>query len=379
MTILALETSCDETSAAVVRDGRVLSSAVSSQIKLHAEYGGVVPELAAREHLRNLIPVVQTALREAKIGRADLPVSQDAQQRFPADLELDAVAATQGPGLPMALLVGLKAAQAIAFALRKPFVGINHHEAHLYSPWISQQPLSPPNGERVVGDRVRGKNVGGMFFADFTTFQPNVSLIVSGGHTMLVKVESELKHRVLGSTVDDAAGECFDKTGKLMGLPYPAGPEIDRLSERGNPKAYDFPRPLLNDPGDDFSFSGLKTSVRYFLRDHRGILDDTQRIRDLCASIQEAIVEVLVKKTIRAAKRNHVRCVTASGGVTCNRALRRELVRACEREGFELRLAEKSLCTDNAAMIGILAERKLLANVAPTSLDEEIKPGWVLA
>jgi N6-L-threonylcarbamoyladenine synthase len=379
MTLLALETSCDETSAAVVRDGRVLSSAVSSQIKLHAEYGGVVPELAAREHLRNLIPVVQTALNEAKIGRADLPVSQDAQQRVPTDLELDAVAATQGPGLPMALLVGFKAAQSIAFTLRKPFIGINHHESHLYSPWISQQPLSPPNGERVVGDRVRGENVGGIFFADFAAFQPNVSLIVSGGHTMLVKVESELKHRVLGSTVDDAAGECFDKTGKLMGLPYPAGPEIDRLAEQGNPKAYDFPRPLLNDPGDDFSFSGLKTSVRYFLRDHPGILDDAQRLHDMCASIQAAIVEVLVKKTIRAAKRNHVRCVTASGGVTCNRALRRELARACERESFELRLAETSLCTDNAAMIGILAERKLLANVAPTSLDEEINPGWMLA
>ena len=343
MTLLALETSCDETSAAVVRDGRVLSSAVSSQIKLHAEYGGVVPELAAREHLRNLIPVVQTALREAGVQTE----------------QLDAVAATQGPGLPMALLVGFKAAQAIAFTLRKPFVGINHHEAHLYSPWIMSG--------------------GGAFAADFTAFQPNISLIVSGGHTMLVKVESELKHRVLGSTVDDAAGECFDKTGKLMGLPYPAGPEIDRLAEQGNPKAYDFPRPLLNDPGDDFSFSGLKTSVRYFLRDHPGILDNTQRLRDMCASIQAAIVEVLVKKTIRAAKRNHVRCVTASGGVTCNRALRRELARACEREGFELRLAEKSLCTDNAAMIGILAERKLLANIAPTSLDEEINPGWVLA
>ena len=343
MTLLALETSCDETSAAVVRDGRVLSSAVSSQIKLHAEYGGVVPELAAREHLRNLMPVVQTALRDAAVQPG----------------QLDAVAATQGPGLPMALLVGLKAAQAVAFALRKPFVGINHHEAHLYSPWIA--------------------GVGGALAADFTAFQPNISLIVSGGHTMLVKVESELKHRVLGSTVDDAAGECFDKTGKLMGLPYPAGPEIDRLAEQGNPKAYDFPRPLLNDPGDDFSFSGLKTSVRYFLRDHPGILDDTQRIRDLCASIQAAIVEVLVKKTIRAAKRNHVRCVTASGGVTCNRTLRRELARACEREGFELRLAEQSLCTDNAAMIGILAERKLLANIAPTSLDEEINPGWVLA
>ena len=381
MTLLALETSCDETSAAVVRDGRVLSGAVSSQIKLHAEYGGVVPELAAREHLRNLIPVVQTALNEAKIGRADLPVSQDAQQRVPADLELDAVAATQGPGLPMALLVGLKAAQAIAFALRKPFVGINHHEAHLYSPWIvsersAEHPLGSIAGSLDAGrDGARRSGLA----ANFTAFQPNISLIVSGGHTMLVRVESELKHRVLGSTVDDAAGECFDKTGKLMGLPYPAGPEIDRLAEQGNPKAYDFPRPLLHDASDDFSFSGLKTSVRYFLRDHPGILDDTQRLRDMCASIQAAIVEVLVKKTIRAAKRNHVRCVTASGGVTCNRTLRRELARACEREGFTLRLAEKSLCTDNAAMIGILAERKLLANVAPTSLDDEIKPGWVLA
>jgi N6-L-threonylcarbamoyladenine synthase len=364
MILLALETSCDETSAAVVRDGRVLSSAVSSQIKLHAEYGGVVPELAAREHLRNLIPVVQTALRDAGV-----PPGQ-----------LDAVAATQGPGLPMALLVGFKAAQAVAFSLRKPFMGINHHEAHLYSPWI----VSGRSAEHRLGSMTEsldscrdGARRSGLA-ADFTAFQPNVSLIVSGGHTMLVRVESELKHRVLGSTVDDAAGECFDKTGKLMGLPYPAGPEIDRLAEQGNPQAYDFPRPLLNDPGDDFSFSGLKTSVRYFLRDHPGILDDAQRVRDLCASIQAAIIEVLVKKTIRAAKRNHVRCVTASGGVTCNRALRHELAHACEREGFALRLAEKSLCTDNAAMVGVLAEYKLRQGVAGDSLDSEIQPGMSL-
>ena len=341
MTVLAIETSCDETSAAVVRDGKILSNSVSSQVKLHAEYGGVVPELAAREHLRNLIPVAKSALREAGIS-----VEQ-----------LDAVAATQGPGLPNALLVGFKAAQAVAFALDRPFIGINHHEAHLYSPWISGEPL----------------------FADFSKFQPNVSLIVSGGHTMLVLVESELKHRVLGSTIDDAAGECFDKTGKMMGLSYPAGPEIDRMAEQGNPKAFDFPRPLLNDASDDFSFSGLKTSVRYFLRDNPTLLDDAQKIRDLCASVQAAIVEVLVKKTIRAAKRNGVRCVTASGGVTCNRALRHELTRACEHEGFTLFLAEKSLCTDNAAMIGILAERKLLNKITLPSLDEEIKPGWVLA
>jgi N6-L-threonylcarbamoyladenine synthase len=196
---------------------------------------------------------------------------------------------------------------------------------------------------------------------------------------MLVLVESELKHRVLGSTLDDAAGECFDKTGKLIGLPYPAGPEIDRLAKQGNPAAFDFPRPLIHDANDDFSFSGLKTSVRYFVRDNPKLLDDAQKIRDLCASVQAAIVEVLVKKTIRAAKRNHVRCVTASGGVTCNRALRRDLTLACKREGFALHLAETKLCTDNAAMIGILAERKLLHQISIPALDEDIKPGWVLA
>jgi N6-L-threonylcarbamoyladenine synthase len=341
MTILAVETSCDETSVAVVRNGRILSNIVSSQIELHAEYGGVVPELAAREHLRNLIPVAKAALKDAGIS------SQ----------QLDAVAATQGPGLPTALLVGLKAAQGVAFALRKPFIGIHHHEAHLYSPWISGDPPE----------------------TDFSEFQPNVSLIVSGGHTILVLVESELKHRVLGSTVDDAAGECFDKTGKLMGLAYPAGPEMDRLSESGNPKAYDFPRPLLNDAGDDFSFSGLKTSVRYFLRDNPGLLNDAKKISDLCASVQAAIVEVLVTKTIRSAQKNRVRCVTASGGVICNRALRHELAQACSKNGFALRLAQKSLCTDNAAMIGVLAERKLTAGLPASGPDSEIQPGWALA
>ena len=341
MVLLAFETSCDETSAAVVRAGVVLSSVVSSQIKLHSEYGGVVPELAVREHLRNLLPITQATLAEAGVTIA----------------QLDAVAATQGPGLPAALMVGLRAGQALAFALRTPFVGIHHHEAHLYSPWISG---TPPR-------------------ADFENFQPNVSLIVSGGHTLLVHVASELKHRVLGGTIDDAAGECFDKTGKLMGLPYPAGPEIDRLAEQGNAAAYEFPRPLIHDPNDDFSFSGLKTSVRYFLRDRPQLLDDSRAAHDLCASVQAAIVEVLVTKTIRAAKRLRVRCVTASGGVTCNRALRNELAKACDRAGLTLRLADKSLCTDNAAMIGILAERWLQSGEVECDYDGEIAPGWQLA
>ncbi len=338
MTLLAIETSCDETSVAVVQAGCVRANVVSSQIALHAEYGGVVPELAARAHLQNLPPLARTALREAGISAT----------------ALDAVAATRGPGLPNALMVGLKAAQGLAFALHKPFIGIHHHEAHLYSPWIRG---NPP-------------------VADFAAFEPNVSLIVSGGHTLLIHVEAELKHRVLGSTLDDAAGECFDKTGKLLGLPYPAGPDMDRLAETGNPAAFAFPRPLLHEPNDDFSFSGLKTAVRYFLRDHPQVPQDPAQRRDLCASVQAAIVDVLVGKTLRAARRIGVRCVTASGGVTCNRALRRDLAAACARAGLTLRLAERALCTDNAAMIGILAERKLRAGHPATDYDADIEPGW---
>jgi N6-L-threonylcarbamoyladenine synthase len=338
--LLAFETSCDETSAAVVHDGRVLASIVSSQIKLHAEYGGVVPELATREHLRNLLPVARAALREAGVTAN----------------QLDAVAATRGPGLPLALMIGFKAAQAVAFALRRPFLGIHHHEAHLYSPWIQGQPP----------------------VADFARFEPNVSLIVSGGHTLLVLVESDQRHRVLGATIDDAAGECFDKVAKLMGLPYPGGPEVDRLAAEGNARAHDFPRPLLHDASDDFSFSGLKTSVRYFLAKQPRLLDDPRAVRDICASVQAAIVEVLVKKTLRAAEREGVRCVTASGGVTCNRGLRAELTAACQRAGFTLRLAERELCTDNAAMIGVLAERRLGHGAPAGSWDDDVQPGWAL-
>jgi N6-L-threonylcarbamoyladenine synthase len=340
MPILAFETSCDETSAAVVHQGRVLSNVVSSQVGLHAEYGGVVPELAAREHLRNLLPVTRTALREAQIEAA----------------ALEAVAATQGPGLPSALLVGLKAAQTVAFVLRRSFIGIHHHEAHLYSPWIQGQ--SPA--------------------ADFSEFEPNLSLIVSGGHTLLVHVESELNHRLLGSTLDDAAGECFDKIGKLLGLPYPAGPHIDRLAERGNPSAFDFPRPMLNESNDDFSFSGLKTSVRYYLRDHPELCRNEQSVCDLCASVQKAIVDVLVGKTMRAAWRLGVAWVTASGGVICNRALRTELTSACVQQGLKVMLADQKFCTDNAAMIGILAERRWRAGKVSDSLDAEIQPAWAL-
>ena len=340
MPLMAFETSCDETSVAVVDRGRVLSNIVASQTQLHEEYGGVVPELAAREHLRNLMPAAHAALKAARITTD----------------RIDAVAATQGPGLPSALMTGLRAGETLAFVLRRPFFGIHHHEAHLYSPWIQG---NPPQ-------------------ANFDEFEPNVSLIVSGGHTLLVYVEAELQHQVLGSTLDDAAGECFDKVGKMLGLAYPAGPIIDRLAAQGNPRAFDFPRPMISEPNHDFSFSGLKTSVRYFLRDRPGLADDAKALADLCASVQAAIVDVLVTKTLAAAKKFRVSSVTASGGVTCNRALRRQLESACTNAGHKLRLAQAELCTDNAAMIGILAERMLARKATGIPLDEDIKPGWQL-
>lgn len=340
MNILGIESSCDETAAAIVRDGRILSDPIASQIKLHSEYGGVVPELAAREHLSNILPVVHQALDQAEMRVEDL----------------DWISATQGPGLPPALMVGYHVAQSLAFALDKPFMGIHHHEAHLYSPWI---------------DPDRGT-------LDTEAFESNISLIVSGGHTMLVLVEEPLKHRVLGGTIDDAAGECFDKTAKLIGLPYPGGPVMDRLAALGNPSAYDFPRPLLNKNGLDFSFSGLKTSVRYFIQKQPELLEDTSKLQDLCASVQAAIVEVLTKKTLRAAIENDVRAITASGGVSCNQGLRFALQEACQKKGIQLRIAHGKYCTDNAAMVAMLAAWKIQAGGVAQEEEEGIRAGWSL-
>ncbi|MBX3747240.1 MAG: tRNA (adenosine(37)-N6)-threonylcarbamoyltransferase complex transferase subunit TsaD [Verrucomicrobiae bacterium] len=339
MRVLAIETSCDETSVAVVSDGAVLANVVSSQTALHAEYGGVVPELAAREHLRNLPPVVRLALEQARLEAS----------------QIDAVAATRGPGLPQALLIGVRAAQSFAFARHVPFLGVHHHEAHLFSPWIGGDPLR----------------------ADFTSFEPGIALIASGGHTVLVHLDTDLRHRVLGSTLDDAAGECFDKVAKLIGLPYPGGPWVDRLAAEGNPEAHPFPRPLLRSHGDDFSFSGLKTSVRTFLDKHPDVAADPAGRRDLCASVQAAIIEVLVGKLVAAAIRLRLSLVSASGGVTCNRGFRALLATEAARHGLRVRLAEPALCTDNAAMVGVLAERRL-ARGESTPYDAEIRPSWPL-
>lgn len=340
MLLLGIESSCDETSAAVVRDGVVLSMVVSSQAKLHLEYGGVVPELAAREHLRNLVPVVETTLRRAGIRPEDL----------------QAMAATRGPGLPSALMAGFQFAQSMAWALQIPCLGVHHHEAHLFSPWIDPDPPA----------------------ARFDLFQPNISLIVSGGHTMLVHVPSPDSFSVLGGTVDDAAGECFDKTAKLIGLPYPGGPHLEKLAREGSPSAHDFPRPMIHEPHFDFSFSGLKTSVRYHLRDHPELLESRTALANLCAGAQSAIVDVLVAKTIRAALKYSVPCVTASGGVSCNQFLRHKLAEACRAKNLRLRLAPAEYCADNAAMVAILAERRLAQGATPEPPGSEPLPNWRL-
>ncbi len=326
MKILGVETSCDETAAAVVSNGtEILSNVVSSQVALHRPYGGVVPELASRNHLQIISSVLEQALTDAR-------TSID---------EIDAVAATYGPGLASSLLIGLNAAKGIAFAAGKPFVGINHVEAHLYSPLFA-------NG---AWDAL-----------------PMISLVVSGGHTILAHVTTIGTHEILGRTVDDAAGEAFDKVAKLLGLGYPGGPEIQRRSENGNPKAIDFPRSMLHDDSYDFSFSGLKTSVLYFLRKH-----PHPHIEDVCASFQEAVVDVLVAKTIRAATNLRVKTVSASGGVSINHRFREKLEAECKQRGLRLLLAPAALCTDNAAMIAALAYHQV-SRRGPSDYSLEIAP-----
>jgi N6-L-threonylcarbamoyladenine synthase len=339
--VLAIESSCDETAAAVVHDGVVLANTVASQALLHSEYGGVVPELAVREHLRNLLPVVRDAM-----GRAGVTPS-----------DLTAVAATRGPGLPAALAAGYAAAQGFALARGLPLFGVHHHEAHLYSPWISG---TPPH-------------------AAWDALEPHVCLVVSGGHTLLVRVDSFGRHAVLGGTLDDAAGECLDKCAKLMGLGYPGGPQVDQLAEQGRADASLFPRPTLHEAHDDFSFSGLKTSVRTYLARHPGCTDDGERLRNLCAELRAAVVDVLVGKALRAARRQGVRCITASGGVACSVGFRRELALRCQREGLACRIALPAYCTDNAAMVAVLGEQLVRSGAQPDAPGLEVSPGWELA
>jgi N6-L-threonylcarbamoyladenine synthase len=322
--VLGIETSCDETAAAVVAGGvEVRSSVVSSQIDLHARFGGVVPEIASRAHVELLTPVVAEALVESGIEGTDV----------------DAVAATYGPGLVGSLLVGLAGAKALALVWDVPFVAVNHLEAHLYSPVVEDPALEPPL----------------------------VALLVSGGHTMVVHMKGHGRYRVLGSTVDDAAGEAFDKVARFLGLGYPGGPAIDRLAITGDPTAIDFPRAMPG-PGFDFSFSGLKTAVVTYVRAHPEVATE-----DVAASFQQAVVDVLVDKTRRAARETGVPTVCLGGGVAANSALREQFLDACTEDGLAGFLPSRSMCTDNAAMVAAAGWWRLRSD-GPTSLDAGAEP-----
>ncbi len=309
------------------RDGALLSSEVSSQIAVHARYGGVVPEVASRNHLRTLRPVVDAAVRNAGVRLEDVEV----------------FAATRGPGLATSLMIGFSAAKGMALGFRRPFVAVNHIEAHLLSPFFG------------CGE-----------------VRPAIGLVVSGGHTLLVEIEAVGQYRMLGRTQDDAAGEAFDKVGKLLGLPYPGGPNVNRLAREGDIRCFDFPRSMLSSGDYAFSFSGLKTSVRYLLQR----LTDVP-VADVCASFQEAVVDVLVEKTVRAALAKRRPTVAVSGGVSCNSRLRERLTGECARRGLELLLAEPSLCTDNAAMIAHVAALRIAAG-QPDGLSADIDPNLQL-
>jgi len=310
MLTLGIETSCDETAAAVLQDDKVLSSIVASQIPLHKKYGGVVPELASREHLKNLVPIIREALGAAKVSLKDIGL----------------IAVTYTPGLIGALLVGVSAAKAIAYAQNIPFIGVHHGEGHILAAHIEYPGIG----------------------------YPYIALLVSGGHTALYHVKGLGEYHMLGQTRDDAAGEAYDKVSKLMGLEYPGGPVLDRLAQEGNPEAVKFPRTRLE--GYDFSFSGLKTAVRnhiaLFMSKDQGI-DPKLNVKDVAASFQAAVVDTLVEKTIKAADETNVDKIVVAGGVAANSLLRSRMKEESQKKNMSLYLPGMGLCIDNAAMIGL--------------------------
>ncbi len=379
-TVLALETSCDETAVAILcgRDDHfgheLLASEVASQVAAHEKFGGVVPEIASRNHLIYAPRLLDRATSAAKIDLS----------------EVDAFAATSGPGLASSLMIGASIAKGLAIGFGKPYLAINHLEGHLLSPFFSSGIGVLPISGAPAGSRW------------------HISLIVSGGHTMSVLVRGLADYQVIGRTVDDAAGEAFDKVAKMLELGYPGGPEIEKRARGGEPNRFDLPRSMLS--SENFSFSGLKTAVRYLLpkigvipsrgdgggprirslndrgskRDQSpserslAFAQNDKLLSDLCASFQQAIIDVLVAKTLVAAEKYHVDVVTVSGGVSCNQELRWQLHEACSRKGFEFKSAEPWLCTDNAAMIAFAALLRLQAGFQ-SKLTEEIDPNLALA
>ena len=329
MKILGIESSCDETAASLLeiknKKVTVLAHTVASQIKIHEKFGGVVPELAARHHLKNIIPVLKKTISDPK--------------------DIDYIAIANGPGLVTSLFVGIEAAKTLAFLWKKPLLAINHMEAHIYANWIESK------------------------WKDIKF--PAIALITSGGHTEVVHMRSEYKMKRIGQTLDDAGGEAFDKVAKILGLPYPGGPNIEKQALTGNSSKYQFPRPLINRPNFDFSFSGLKTSVLYFMRDNFTDKKPTKKeIADICASFQKAVTDVLVSKTIKAAKKHKVKTVLLAGGVAANKALRKEFKLKIKKENINVDFIFPPLkyCTDNASMVAMAgyfkAKEKKFAKLA---------------
>ena len=318
MIILAIETSCDDTSVAVIKvTGKknpkftVLANEISSQIKVHSPFGGVVPGLASREHLKNLPLVFKKALKKSNIKIKNI----------------DYITTATGPGLVVALLIGVNFARTLAYTLNKKIIPVHHISGHIYSNWIANKKI------------------------EF----PVLNLTVSGGHTELILMKKHIKYENLGSTRDDAAGEAFDKVAKLLGLGYPGGPVISKLAEKGDPKKYKLPRPMMYSKDFDFSFSGLKTAVLYFSQKHPEILKKGKAQNDFCASFQQAAIDVLIHKTIKAAKENKVKYILLAGGVSANNELRRQLKEAAKENKFKFLVPEKIFSTDNAVMIAISA------------------------
>ncbi len=352
MIILSIETSCDETAVAIVKfsenKAKILSNIVSSQVKTHNKYGGVVPSLASRMHLKNMVPILKRALRKAKINKN----------------KIDYIAVTNGPGLIPALMVGVNAAKALSYALNKPLVGIHHIEGHIYANWLKPVGINLKskitNSKQIPSPRLvrLGRKNSKLWRPEF----PIICLTVSGGHTQIILMKRDLSYKILGETVDDAAGEAFDKVAKLLGLGYPGGPLIEKMAKKGDKNKFKFPRPMINSKNYNFSFSGLKTAVLYETRLIKKI--NNKYKQDISASFQQAVVDVLVSKTIRATKQYKAKNVVLGGGVSANKELQKQLRQKIKRETpkTEYKILNTNLSTDNALMISVAAYKYIEKN-----------------